>query len=132
MVVRQRKRKFKYFGTRSWGVGNIKNARGAGDRGGVGRGGRKHKYTHTVVYEPGRIHTRGFKQWRKVDLREIDLNGVSKNAVASGEAKPTLTLRGYKVLGDGELTKPAVVKATNFSKKAMEKIKASGGEAIKL
>lgn len=39
MVERQKKRNRKYLGTRQHGVGNKKKARGAGTRGGVGKGG---------------------------------------------------------------------------------------------
>lgn len=132
MVIRQKKRNRKYFGTRSWGVGNIKNARGAGERGGVGKAGRKHNWTHIVVYERERMRSKGFKPWEKVRLEEIDLDGISRKAATSGDAKPTLELRGYKVLSDGRLSKPVIIKAAGFSKRAEEKIKAAGGEAIKI
>ena len=49
----------------------------------------------------------------------------------SGE-KPTVEKKGYKVLSSGMLTRPAVIKASAFSKKAEEKIKNAGGEAVKL
>ena len=35
---------------------------------------------------------------------------------------------GLKVLGDGELTKPLTVKASKFSKSAIEKIEKVGGK----
>ena len=56
VVVRVKKNR-KYFGSRSWGAGNIKNARGAGDRGGVGRGGRKHKMSYYWVYDRESTHS---------------------------------------------------------------------------
>ncbi len=130
MVQRNKKKSRKFLGTRRWGVGNIKNARGKGDRGGVGKGGKKHKWTHTVVYEKETIGKLGFKPWRKERLVEIDLYAVS-NKAPSGE-KPTLELRGYKVLSSGKLARPIIIKATAFSKKAEEKIKSAGGEAVKL
>ena len=34
-----------------------------------------------------------------------------------------------KILGDGELTKPLIVKASKFTQKAREKIEAAGGKA---
>jgi large subunit ribosomal protein L15 len=37
---------------------------------------------------------------------------------------------GVKILGDGELTKPLVVHAEKFSKSAVEKLVAAGGQAI--
>jgi len=39
---------------------------------------------------------------------------------------------GIKILGDGELTKKLVVKMHRFSKSAIEKIQAKGGEAVTL
>ena len=132
MVVRQGKRNRRYLGTRTWGGGNTKNRRGAGDRGGVGRGGIKHKFTHKVVYEKERIGKKGFRPWRQTRLKEIDLGAVSRMADAKGEGTPTIELRGYKVLSDGVLARAATVKADAFSKKAIEKIKEAGGEAVKL
>ncbi|MGB9732826.1 MAG: uL15 family ribosomal protein [Candidatus Micrarchaeia archaeon] len=130
MVVRHEKKNRKYHGTRSWGAGNIKNRRGAGDRGGVGRGGRKHKYTYLVVYEKESIGKKGFNPFKRRELKEIDLDQISKLASKSGEEKPSIELRGYKVLGDGALEKAVIVKADGFSKKAIEKIKSKGGEAL--
>jgi len=132
MVVRHEKKNRKYHGTRSWGAGNIKNRRGAGDKGGVGRGGRKHKFTYLVVYERERLHKKGFKPWKKKELKEIDLEQLNKLAIKSSEQKPTIELRGYKVLGDGNIEKSVVVKADAFSKRAVEKIKSVGGEALLL
>jgi large subunit ribosomal protein L15 len=132
MVVRHEKKNRKYHGTRSWGAGNIKNRRGAGDKGGVGRGGRKHKFTYLVVYERERLHKKGFKPWKKKELKEIDLEQLNKLAIKSSEQKPTIELRGYKVLGDGTIEKSVVVKADAFSKRAIEKIKSVGGEALLL
>ncbi|MDE1874305.1 MAG: uL15 family ribosomal protein [Candidatus Micrarchaeota archaeon] len=131
MVLRIKKRR-KYLGNRSWGAGNIKNARGAGDRGGVGRGGRRHKWTYTVVYEKETIGKKGFAPWRKKTLDIIDLNAISKRAAGMQDAKPTIELKGYKVLGGGRLAKPVVVKASGFSKSAEEKIKQAGGETVRL
>lgn len=130
MVVRHEKKNRKYHGTRSWGAGNIKNRRGAGDKGGVGRGGRKHKFTYLVVYERERLRKNGFSPWKKKKLREIDLGKISKLVRESKEEKPTIELKGYKVLSDGELERAVIIKADAFSEKAVEKIKEKGGEAL--
>lgn len=132
MVQRMKKRNRKFLGTRRWGAGNIKNRRGAGDRGGVGKGGTKHKWSWTVVYARETIGKTGFKPWKKTRLSEINLDSLSSKAMQAGAEKPTIELKGYKVLSNGKLSVPAVVKATSFSKKAIEKIKAAGGEAVKL
>ena len=129
MVVRAKKRSRKYLGNRSWGAGNIKNRRGGGDRGGVGRGGVKHKFSHKVVYEKDTIGSHGFTPFRKRRLTEINLDSILQSV--KGDSKE-ISLPGYKVLGGGSITSPLSIKAASFSKKAIEKIKAAGGEAIKL
>ena len=71
MVVRKEKRKRKYFGTRRWGVGNIKNARGHGSKGGAGMAGSglgtgsKHKFTYITAKHPELIRKVGFTPWNK-------------------------------------------------------------------
>jgi len=131
MVVRNGKRNRKYFGTRRWGVGNIKNARGAGDRGGVGNAGsRKHKFTHMTAKEPWLLKGKGFAPWKPEKLGAVSLEYVNRLAKEKSEDKPTIELKGYKVLSNGTLDKPVIVKASGFSKNAIEKIKKLGGEAI--
>lgn len=114
-------------------MGNIKNARGAGDRGGVGFAGRKHKWTRIVKYAPETIRKKGFVNKNGASiLKETDLGRIADIAAASKEGKPTVELKGYKVLGDGMIQKAIVVKASGFSKSAEEKIKKAGGEAIRV
>lgn len=128
MVLRYERKARRYLGTRRWGGGNIKNRRGSGSRGGVGRAGKKHKFTRIVKYEKERLHQSGFAPWRKKYLDEINIDAITKAAKGKGE----LELKGYKVLGGGKITIPIKVKATAFSKSAIEKIKKAGGEAIPL
>ncbi|MGC8479828.1 MAG: uL15m family ribosomal protein [Candidatus Micrarchaeia archaeon] len=132
MVFRRAKKNRRNLGRRTWAAGNKKNNRGAGSRGGTGRAGRKHKWTKIVKYEKDRIGKPGFTRWNAKKLDEITLDMISKKADSIKEEKPKVELRGFKVLSNGTLTKPVSVSATSFSKKAIEKIKASGGEAIKL
>ncbi len=128
MVLRQKKRSRKFLGARRWGAGNIKNRRGSGSRGGVGRAGKKHKFTRIVKYERERMSKKGFSPLSRVRLEVINLTDVSKAAQDKGE----IALKGYKVLGGGSLTKPINVKASGFSKKAIERIKQAGGQATPL
>ncbi|MGD0510709.1 MAG: uL15m family ribosomal protein [Candidatus Micrarchaeaceae archaeon] len=132
MVVRQEKRNRKYLGTRRWGKGNIKNARGKGDKGGVGKGGKKHKWTWVTAKAPETIRTIGFKPWRPRKPKEINLRIINELVIKSKEAKATIELKNYKVLSNGSLSKPAIIRASSFSKSALEKIKSAGGEAIKI
>ena len=134
MVVRKEKRKRKYFGTRRWGVGNIKNARGAGGRGGTGLAGRglgsgsKHKFTYITAYQPELIRKVGFTPWNKTKMKSISLRDVER--MLSTKKERTLELKDFKVLSNGSLTSKATIKAAAFSKGAQAKIKAAGGEAI--
>ncbi len=130
MVVRKEKRSRKYLGTRRWGVGNIKNNRGAGGQGGVGRGGKKHKWTYITAKRPDLIRHIGFNPWHRKKLKEISLANIEKMIIKDNKAK--LEFKDYKVLGSGSISKGAVIKASGFSASAMEKIKSAGGEAIKI
>ncbi len=127
MVYRRNKRSRKYLGMRSWGVGNIKNNRGKGSRGGVGKGGGKHKFTRTVLH--GSLKKVGFSPYRRSRRLEINLDEISRRLQKDGSK--SIELRGYKVLGGGRLSLAASIKADSFSKGAEEKIKAAGGEAVR-
>jgi large subunit ribosomal protein L15 len=130
MVVRIKKRNRRYLGTRRWGVGNIKNARGKGDRGGVGKGGKKHKWTYVTAKTPELIRTVGFVPWNRKRMNEITLKKIDMT-LRKGKAE-TLEFRNCKVLGNGSLSAPVKIRASAFSKSAMDKIKSAGGEAIKI
>jgi large subunit ribosomal protein L15 len=131
MVVRNEKRKRKYFGSRRWGVGNIKNARGAGDRGGVGKGGRKHKWTLITAKFPETISKKGFVRWNPTKDRNKEITLDRINALVSKSSdKSKIELKDYKVLSNGVLGHKVTVRAAAFSKKAAEKIKSAGGEAV--
>lgn len=130
MVVRHQKRNRKYFGTRRWGVGNIKNARGKGSRGGTGNAqGRKNKFTRMVVETPWLIRRKGFTKWDQKSLKEITIQQINE-MVEKGKIKDSIDLPHYKVLSNGVLKSKVKVTASAFSAKAMEKIKNSGGEAL--
>lgn len=89
MVTRIKSKRSKYHGTRTCGAGNTKNRRGKGDRGGVGRGGRKHRFIFRVINEES-IKKKGFEPWRRTKLDEADLDRVSKKI---NEAKEDILLR---------------------------------------
>ena len=126
MVVRKQKRNRKYLGTRRWGVGNIKNARGAGGRGGIGEVNRlrKHDWTYITAKRRDLMKQKGFAPRKRKHLEEITLDRI--NAMG----KSAVDLPNCKVLSNGALNKPVIVKAAAFSKTAAEKIKGAGGQAI--
>jgi large subunit ribosomal protein L15 len=134
MVLRKEKKNRKFFGTRRWGVGNIKNARGAGGRGGVGEIGRlrKHDFTYITAKAPWMLRKKGFTPVNKKKMKEITLRQINGMLMVSTEPKAVLEFRNYKVLSNGKLEKPAIIKASGFSKNAAEKIRDAGGEIVVL
>jgi len=141
MVVRIKKKRRR--GERTY-HGSHKKWRGGGSRGGRGKAGlHKHKWSYVVKYEPEHFGKRGFKRPLSV-LKKIkainleDLEKISeklldeKIAEKEGEKIKINVLKlGYeKVLGKGKITKPLVIEAKIFSKKAVEKLEKSGGKAI--
>ena len=110
-------------------------------RGGKGATARSGNET-SIQFEGGqtplfrRLPKRGFnnifkKEYSIVNVKDIARfdNGTHVNPeklMEVGLVKKVLD--GVKVLGDGEITKPLTVSAHKFSKVAIEKIQAAGGE----
>jgi large subunit ribosomal protein L15 len=124
---------------------------------GSGRGktaGRGHKgqgqlagWTAHPAFEGGqmplvrRVPKRGFNnQWalvvKAVNVGDLENWFESGNDVTIESLRATGKVKGrfdvLKVLGDGELKKKLKISAHRFSKSALEKIQAAGGEAITL
>ncbi len=81
---------------------------------------------------------RGFKNVFRRDLNEVNV-GRLEVFDSGAEVTPDVLLEkriirklrdGVKILGKGELSKKLVVKATCFSKSAVQKIEGAGGQAI--
>lgn len=81
---------------------------------------------------------RGFNNIFRRDLNEVNV-GRLEVFDAGAEVTPDVLLEkriirklrdGVKILGKGELSKKLTVKATAFSKSAVQKIEAAGGTAI--
>ncbi len=91
----------------------------------------------TPIYR--RVPKRGFKNPRAKEYAEVNVGTLEACFNAGDEVTPEVLLErrivrklgkdGLKVLGDGELTKPLVVKAHAFSASARKKIEAAGGKA---
>ena len=82
-----------------------------------------------------RVPKRGFTNLFSTEYAVVNVGSLEK---LTGEITPERLLKeglvrkllaGVKILGDGELTKPLVVKAHRFSKSALEKITRAGGRA---
>ncbi len=124
-------------------------AAGQGKTAGKGHKGQKSRSGDRTVpwfFEGGqtplhmRIPKRGFRPVNKVEYSVVNVGKLNELFNENEEVTPEVLLqRGLvrkntpvKILGDGEITKPLVVKAHKFSKSAKEKIEAAGGKAIEI
>ncbi len=131
-----RKRRKRVGRGRGSGMGKTS---GRGGKGATARSGNE----TSIQFEGGqtplfrRLPKRGFnnpfkKRYAIVNIRDI-AHFESGTTVTIDRLKDTgiikKVLDGVKVLGDGDIKKSLTVVAHRFSKVAMEKIKAAGGEA---
>jgi large subunit ribosomal protein L15 len=111
---------------------------GRGHKGAGQRSGHTHRYGHEGGQMPlqRRVPKRGFhnifkKQWQIVNVAELtrlEAGEVSvETLLQAGLIKHTDI--AVKILGNGEIDKAYVVKATAFSKSAVSKIEGAGGKA---
>jgi len=118
------------------GSGHGKTAT-AGNKGQLSRSGRKQYFGFEGGQMPlqRRVPKRGFTNLFRKEYAVVNLGALNRlegeitpeRLVKEGLVKKLLA--GVKVLGDGELTRPIVVKAHRFSKSALEKIARAGGRA---
>ncbi len=127
---------------------NFRRGRGHGSGNGKTAGkGHKGQKARSGAPRPGfeggqmplfrRIPKRGFKNRNTKEIITINVSVLERfdnGTVIDAELlKDTGIVKnsrdGIKILGNGELTKKLVVKATSFSASAKEKIEAAGGSA---
>jgi len=147
MVVRRRKKSRKLRGrTRSMGWGRIGQHRGSGSKGGFGAAGmHKHMWTWVVKYAPTWFGKHGFNRPPELLAKPMEINvgeldemvdKLLKEGLAreeNGKIVVDLAELGYNtLLGKGRVTRPLKVIVPRATEKAIEKIKAAGGEVILL
>ncbi len=118
---------------------------GLGKTSGRGHKGQKSRGSSKVEpwFEGGqtplqrRLPKRGFKNINKRIYAVVNVRTLEEKFDEGEEVTPELLLErgviknildGVKILGDGEITKPLVVKAHVFSRSAREKIEKVGGK----
>ena len=143
-MQRKRSKRSRIRGRRTCGYGARKKHRGKGSKGGKGLAGTGkkagHKRTYLLRYGIKALGKRGFKSEKQKKGKEkvINLREINENVekwLASGKAKETeegieIELKGFKVLSQGSLDRPLIIKASKFSSKAREKIERVGGKAL--
>lgn len=133
----------KYRGSRTCGKGTHKNRRGGGSRGGRGNAGIcKHHFVRALQLGMT-FGKHGFKRPVEVIRKPLtvnvgELDESVDRLISDGFAEKkgnefhiNLGSLGYsKVLGNGQVTKPLVVTASEFSVSAKAKIEGAGGKAV--
>ena len=84
-----------------------------------------------------RIPKRGFTSRFRIEAAVVNLQGLNrfngKTAVTPDQLKEAGLVRRsaevVKILGQGEISKPLMIRAHHFSRAALEKIKKAGGKA---
>lgn len=134
IIRKRRKKTSKYRGQRTMGRGK-KAGRGKGKRGGSGNAGlHKHKWLHTVVFDPDHFGVHGFTRppevrahVQAINVQQLEERWASFGPAAEGPLD--LSAQGIdKLLGGGRVTRPIQVRVKWASRAAVEKIKKAGGE----
>ncbi|MBN2127047.1 MAG: uL15 family ribosomal protein [Candidatus Diapherotrites archaeon] len=123
----KRKKKEKMRGHRSHGKGNTKNKRGAGCRGGRGKGGsKKHKFTKYYMEFGAKRTLKAKPQGKAINLSEINFLLEKIQEKENGFIVFDGIKTGYsKILSKGTLNQKVLFKNVTASKKAIEKINES-------
>jgi large subunit ribosomal protein L15 len=142
MTVNKRKKASRYRAGTTHGCGSKKKRRGSGNKGGRGNAGSgKRADSKKPIFWGDRYFGKyGFKGKNKktvdaINVGQLDENitKLSKDSVSNekGFYSVDLSKLGFdKLLSNGRVSNKFNIKAKYASKKAIEKIKACGGEVI--
>ncbi len=147
MVVRRRKKTRRLRGrTRTMGWGRIGQHRKSGSKGGFGAAGmHKHMWTWVVKYAPTWFGKHGFNPPKGLERKSLEINlgevnekleeWVRRGLAHEEEGKLVVNLAelGYNtLLGRGRISRPVKILVPRATEKAVEKVKAAGGEVVVL
>lgn len=143
MKVKARRKNTRYRGSQTHRRGHRKRTRGSGNQGGKGMSGTgkrgDQKKTLVINLTGGNNYFGKDKTLRRgriaPKLEVINLEEISKRIdsfIKQGKAKEVkgafeLNLKGYKILGDGNLNQKLIIKATSASESAITKVQKAGG-----
>lgn len=145
MTTNRRKKTVRFRASRTHGVGT-KKARGAGNRGGRGMAGTGKRADHkkpTIINKYGNTYfgKKGFIPATTIKYKSINIEVLDKkidSLVKKGKAELKANvytidlskIKTGKLLGTGNTKKKMKITVERASKRAIEKIKKSGGEVI--
>jgi len=135
MRLKKRNKRSRFRGTRLHGWA-AKKHKGKGSKGGKGMAGTgkraDHRKSWTLVYMPNYFGKQGVtsKSTERTKNPILNLNDVEARFHKMKGKSDVLNLKGYKILGDGNIKSKVKVHAMAFSKSAKEKIEKAGGEVV--
>jgi len=143
VTINKRKKVSRYRGSMTHGGGSKKKRRGSGNRGGKGMAGsgkRADSKKPSIWKQKKYFGKYGFVSRNKRDIRVVNINYLDENIsklpqdIVSKESdvfSVDLGKLGFnKLLSSGKITNKYKIKVSYASKKAVERIKSSGGEVI--
>ena len=129
-------------GSRTMGWGQVGQHRESGSRGGRGNAGKhKHKWSHTVRYEPDYFGKQGFQSLQNdativnvgTLLGLFEKHHLPEKITEKDNGVLDLNKLGYdKLLGQGKISRPIIVKVKGYSQSALKKIEEAGGQILKI
>ncbi|MEM2273713.1 MAG: uL15 family ribosomal protein, partial [Candidatus Bathyarchaeia archaeon] len=128
-------------GSRTCGYGRVGQHRKSGSKGERRAGRHKHLWSWVIRYEPDYFGYKGFvspkqkkiKNAKYINIKELEEIALKMAAGVGGKEKIFIDLEamGYsKLLGEGRITLPVIVKVPLYTEGALQKIKEAGGEII--
>jgi len=136
MGFKKRRKSSRYRGSQTAKRGAKERTRHSGNRGGYGMAGtgKKAEQKKTLVLNLyGNDYFGKNKVLRKpvrTKLDSINLRDIMLRLASLKGKDSSVNLKGYKILGEGELKTKLLIKASAASKSAIEKVKKAGGEII--
>lgn len=133
MRLKKRNKSSRYRGSQTAKRGRKSRTRGSGSQGGVGMAGTgkraDQKKSLVINLTGGNNYFGKDKTLRKPIRAKLNVINVSEIELKY-QGKESIDLRGYKVLGEGDIKSKIKIQASACSNSAMEKIKKAGGEII--
>ncbi|MBI2135060.1 uL15 family ribosomal protein [Candidatus Woesearchaeota archaeon] len=143
MTVNKRKKSSRYRGSKTHGSGSMKKRRGAGNRGGRGMAGsgKRADSKKPSIWEERYFGKFGFKSKSTTDIRPVNIEYLEanieklsrQNSITKEKDVYSVDLEklGFnKLLGSGKVLNKYRIRVPYASKKAIDKVKGSGGEVI--
>lgn len=138
MSVKKRRKSSRFRGSQTARRGKKARTRGSGNQGGKGWSGTgkrgDQKKTLVIQLTGGNNYFGKDRALRRGSvpkkLQVINVGDIETREATLPKDGSSINLIGYKILGEGEVTRKLSIKASAASESAKEKIEAAGGEIL--